>query len=478
LLRWVKFGPRKEILMELMWFFLGLAVGGVIAWLVAKTRTHARWQVLLEEAQGRAATATGKIAGLEPLMEELKGQNQVQKNELEKMAGELAAARESWVRTETQLNQTREMLAEERRLWEEAQAKLTDTFKAVAGDTLTASSANFLKLAKEAFDKLHLEAKGELGQRQEAIQGLIKPLADSLRNFEEHVRVIEKNRAEAYAGLVEQLKASSQIQERLHRETGNLANALKTPKTLGSWGQIALERVVELAGMSEHCDFTREVSVSTEAGRLRPDVVVHLPGGREIVVDAKASFDAYREALAEEKEEKRLQALERHAQQIRTHMTGLAGKNYWQQFERAPEFVVMFIPGESFFAAAVEQDRRLLEDGLEKKVILATPTTLIALLRAVAYGWRQEQITKHAENISNLGRQLYDRMKTLADHLAEVGKGLEKGVTAYNRAVGSLEARVFPSVRRFKELGAATGTDIPVLEPLTLMPRAPEEPEG
>jgi DNA recombination protein RmuC len=229
--------------------------------------------------------------------------------------------------------------------------------------------------------------------------------------------------------------------------------------------------------MSEHCDFTREVSVTTEEGRLRPDLIVHLPGEREIVIDAKATFDAYREAVAADKEEQRNKALAQHAAQIRSHMVNLASKNYWQQFEKTPEFVVMFIPGESFFAAAVDVDRRLLEDGLEKRVIVATPTTLIALLRAVAYGWRQEQIAKNAQEISNLGRQVYDRMKNLAEHLMEIGKGLEKANAAYNSAVGSLEARVLPAARRFKELGAASGTDISVVEPLDIAPRAISAPE-
>lgn len=452
-----------------------------MAWLLSANRTRSKYEQTLQETRDRASSAEGKASALEGTVAELRTQSEQRSQkaaeDFERLRADLSTEKEARVKAEIQAKETLVRLEEEKELLADAKEKLTDAFKSLAGDTLDNTTSAFLKLAKETFEKVLTEAKGDLGQRQEAILGLVKPLSESLKQFEAHVRELEKNREGAYSGIKEYLENVVSVQQQLQKETGSLVSALRTPQVRGRWGEMTLRRVVELAGMSEHSDFTEQVGVQSDTGRLVPDMIVHLPAEREIVVDAKVSLDAYLKATDAESEDERKEFFAIHAKQIRTHMKSLGGKAYWSQFENTPEIVVMFIPGESFLAVAAHYDHSLIEDGMEMRVVLATPTTLIAVLRAVAFGWRQEQIAKNAQVVGDLGKLLYERMRVLAGHIGQVGNGLEKANSAYSKAVSSMESRVLPAARRFKDLGVATGDDIPRLEPIETTPRSLSIPE-
>jgi len=348
----------------------------------------------------------------------------------------------------------------------DAEKKLSDTFKALSSETLQSNNKVFLDLAKSTLETFNQEAKGDLEKKQQAIEGMIKPVKEVLEKFDQKVNDLEKNRVGAYSGLTEQVKMLLEAQVQLKKETTNLAKALGTPQVRGKWGEIQLKRVVEMAGMLDHCDFYEQVSTNSEDGRLRPDMVVKLPGDKTIVVDSKAVVAAYFEAAQAEDETLKRSKLQQHARHIKERVSELSKKSYWDQFANSPEFVVLFLPGENLFSSALEVEPALIELSVEQKVIIATPTTLIALLKAVAYGWKQVSLAANARDISDLGKELHKRVYDFVEHYQDVGDKLDKAVSSYNRSIGTLETRVLVTARKFKELKSTGDEQIEIITPL------------
>jgi DNA recombination protein RmuC len=386
--------------------------------------------------------------------EELRKQIETHRADLEAARKRAEEEQRARVAAETSLKEAARNLEEQRQAIEEVRAEMSKTFDSLAGAALKNSTEEFLKLAGVRFDSLKKEASGELSQREQAIQGMVKPLAESMAAIQK-----ELSRVDTQVGALE--KSSQE----LRAETGSLVTSLRQPQIKGKWGELTLRRAVELAGMSPHVDFVEQQSLETEAGRLRPDLIVHLPGGVEIVVDAKAPLHAFLNAVSIRTQEEYHKAMEDHARLVREHVNRLASKPYRAQFEHTPKFVVLFLPGEAFFSAALQKDPTLIEDAIEKDVIPASPTTLIALLRSVAEGWRAEQLAENAAQISELGRDLHDRIRVFVEHLAKVGNALEAANKAYNNAVGSFEQRVLPGARKFRELGVQATAELPDVEP-------------
>ena len=369
--------------------------------------------------------------------------------------------------------------AERQATWEESRKQLAGEFAELSAQALARNNAQFLELADARLKATQKEATGDLEQRKQAIEQLLSPLRDQLGKYEQGLRLLELERQRAYTGLTEQVRHLSESQQQLQAETRNLVTALRAPATRGRWGEMQLHRVVEMAGMVEHCDFDEQVTTTTDDGRMRPDMVVHLPGARCVVVDAKVPLQAFLDAIEATDEETRRSRMEDHARHLRAHVDALTKKGYWQQFDRTPEFVVAFIPGDPLLAAAFEHDPALLEHAMANHVILATPTNLIALLRTVAASWQQEEVAENAREVQQIGRDLYKRLCTFGDHLAKTGRGLAGAVEAYNKAVGSLERSVLPQARRFQDLGVVgAGTEpLAELEAIETAPRRPQSPE-
>lgn len=336
---------------------------------------------------------------------------------------------------------------------EQARTQLSDTFAALSSEALKSNNAEFLRLAQENLKQFHIQAEGTLSKKEQAIEHLVAPIKELLEKTRNQIREIEHERKEAYGSISKHLESLAQTQQLLHGETRNLVQALRRPEVRGQWGELTLRRLVELAGMVQYCDFYEQEHTDTADGAIRPDMIVRMPGGREIVVDVKTPLDAYISAVEAPDDAARRQHLERHSRKVRERVQELAGKAYWSQFKRSPDFVVLFIPGEQFLGAALDHDPALLEDALRRKVILATPTSLVALLRAIAFGWNQQAITENAERIRDLGEDLYKRLTTFGEHMAKVGRHLGGSLEAYNKAVGSYERQVLTGARKFTELG-------------------------
>ncbi len=423
----------------------GFLFGILLTWLLMRSQINTE----RARAEERQRGALKNVADLEVRAAR-------QENEIRQLHHTELTLLKSQSGLETRLDAQQKSNAEKQALLETAEIRLSQTFKSLSHDALRSSQEQFLNLARTALRAQQEEAKGDIEKRRQAVEGMVKPVADSLEKVQSRIGDLEKAREGAYAALHEQVRHMVESQRGLQQETGQLVKALRQPIGRGQWGEMQLRRVVEMAGMVEYCDFvTQTSSTDTEGRRLRPDLIVKLPAGQQVIVDSKAPMDAYLDALEAKDDPTRDAALLRHARQVGDHIRQLSSKAYQNQFATSPEFVVLFLPSESIFSAALTQDPALIEKGVDQGVILATPTTLIALLRAVAFGWRQEALAENAHQISEVGRELYSRVATLTDHFAKMGRSLDSTVKNYNRTLGSLESRVLPGAKKLEELGAS-----------------------
>jgi DNA recombination protein RmuC len=451
---------------------LAALAGVAIGWLAAVARTRTA-------VEGRLQELTGARAGAESAASELRRQIDGLRGELTQAQLQLQREQTGRASADTALLKSQENLIEQKKSFDEGRARLVETFEALAAQALGKSNAQFLELARATFQSLQRESAGDLSQRQTAIAGMVEPMKQALESLRQHVAQVENSRQKAYGELSAQVQQLNENSRALREETGSLVTSLRQPQIKGKWGELTLRRAAELTGMSPHCDFQEQVSAEGAEGRLRPDMVVQLPGGGSIIVDAKVPLHAFLAAVQAKTADEYRAAMGEHARLVKKHIQDLAGKKYAEQFEESVRFVVLFLPGESFFSAAVEQDRELLEYANDRKVILASPTTFLALLHAVAQGWQQERLAEDAREIADRGKDLHERLLKFLEYLDDVRVGLDRASASYNKAVGSLESRLLPAARKFQALAAPGGEEVPSLAPIETLPRpisVPQEP--
>ena len=445
--------------------------GALIGWIIARRASRRDLADAAHIHQGAISAQQTLFAETAKRLGETQEQLQDLRQTFDTTRDNIATLREENAQLRTELAHHQQAIPEKMALMQKAQEQLRTSFDSLASATLRTTTDEFLKLADQKLGNIQKDALNEIGKRQQAFDELIKPIRDSLVQVDQKIGESERNRLHTTATIAALLKEIHQQQERMRGETQHLVRALRTPSVRGRWGEMQLRRVVELAGMVEYCDFDEQPSLLHDGTRQRPDLIVKMPGGRTIVVDAKVPLEAYLDAQEARDDATRAQMMAQHARQVREHMTKLGGKNYWDSVQPAPEFVVMFLPGEAFFQSALQQDPQLIEYGVRCRVFPASPLTLIALLQVVAQGWRQERFARNAEEIQALGKELYSRVAKMTEYMDTLRTRLDSTVRAFNETVGSYETRVLVTARKFKELGATADGEIEPLQAIDSVPR-------